>query len=127
MLKAQGGRLDEGLPEAQAQVPLRAPASGQVAAIDALEVGRAALALGAGRMRKEDRIDPGAGIVIEAPVGGSVQAGDPLATVHARNPELVADVAPRLAAAWRLVDEPVRRPPHVYARVDAQRVTMASE
>ena len=127
MLKAQGGRLDEGLPEAQAQVPLPATASGHVAAIDALEVGRAALALGAGRMRKEDRIDPGAGIVIEAPVGGSVQAGDPLATVHARNPELVVDVAPRLAAAWRLVDEPVRRPPHVYARVDAQRVTMASE
>ncbi|HEX6349233.1 MAG TPA: thymidine phosphorylase [Candidatus Dormibacteraeota bacterium] len=126
MLAAQGGRLEEGLPEAPAQVPLPAPAAGCVAAIDALEIGLAALELGAGRQRKEDRIDPAAGLVITAPVGARVRAGEPLATVHARVPELVERVAPRLAAAWRIVPEEVRRPAHVYARVDAQGVTMAT-
>ena len=123
MLAAQGGRLEEGLPVAPAQVPVPAPATGHVAAIDALEVGLSALELGAGRMRKEDRIDPAAGLVIEAPVGAAVRAGETLATVHASGPELAARVGPRLAAAWRIVPEAVARPRHVYARVDRHSVT----
>jgi pyrimidine-nucleoside phosphorylase len=123
MLAAQGGRLGEGLPVAPAQVPLLSPAEGHVAAIDALEVGLAGLELGAGRMRKEDRIDPAAGLVIEAPVGAYVRTGDPLAVVHARSADVVERVAPRLSAAWRIVGEEVTRPPHVYARVDRHGVT----
>src|SRR5579859_763906 len=65
MLRAQGGRLEEGLPIAPFQVPLRAPAAGHVESIDALEVGLSCLELGAGRVRKEDRVDPAAGVVIE--------------------------------------------------------------
>src|SRR5579859_3465351 len=65
MLRAQGGRLEEGLPTAPFQVPLRAPAAGHVESIDALEVGLSCLELGAGRVRKEDRVDPAAGVVIE--------------------------------------------------------------
>ena len=63
-----------------------------------------ALELGAGRMRKEDKVDPAAGLVIQAQVGARVQAGDPLVTVHARSQELAETVAPRLRAAWRLSD-----------------------
>ena len=123
MLAAQGGRLAEGLPVAPAQVQVRSPAEGYVAAIDALEVGLAGLELGAGRKRKEDVIDPAAGLVIQALVGAQVRAGEPLAIVHARSAELVERVAPRLAAAWRIVPEKVARPPHVYARVDRHGVT----
>jgi thymidine phosphorylase len=123
MLAAQGGRLGEGLPVAPAQVPLPSPAEGHVAAIDALEVGLAGLELGAGRMRKADSIDPAAGLVIEAPVGAYVRAGDPLAVVHARSADVVERVAPRLSAAWRIIGEEVSRPPHVYARVDRHGVT----
>jgi thymidine phosphorylase len=103
--------------------PLPAPAAGYVAAVDALGVGLAARELGAGRKHKEDVVDPAAGLVIEAPVGAQVSAGDPLAVVHARSPELARQVAARLAAAWRIVPEPVRRAPHVYARVDRHGVT----
>ncbi len=123
MLEAQGGRLAEGLPVAPAQVQVRSPAEGYVAAIDALEVGLAGLELGAGRKRKEDVIDPAAGLVIQALVGAQGRAGEPLAIVHARSAELVERVAPRLAAAWRIVPEKVARPPHVYARVDRHGVT----
>ena len=118
MLSAQGGHLEQGLPVAPAQVPLAAARDGYVESIDALEIGLSAVDLGAGRIRKEDRIDHAAGFVIEAPVGAGVRAGDALVTVHARSQELVDRVAQRVRNAWRIVDHEVRRPPHVLARVD---------
>jgi len=118
MLVAQGGHLEQGLPVAPVQVPVTADRNGHVEAIDALEVGLSALELGAGRLRKEDRVDPAAGVVIEAPVGARVRSGDPLVTVHARSNELVERVTKRLRNAWRLTDREVGKPPHVLARVD---------
>ena len=123
MLVAQGGHLEQGLPVAPVQVPVTADRNGHVEAIDALEVGLSALELGAGRLRKEDRIDPAAGVVIEAPVGARVRSGDPLATVHARSNELVERVTKRLRNAWRLTDREVGKPPHVLARVDKNGIT----
>ena len=123
MLTAQGGRLDKGLPVAAAQQPVRAPADGYVESVDALAVGYASLELGAGRVRKDDRVDPAAGLVIEAQVGARVRAGDPLVVVHARSDQLVHRVTPRLQQAWRLSPHEVTRPPHVLARVDKDGVT----
>jgi pyrimidine-nucleoside phosphorylase len=125
MLEAQGGHLEKGLPVAPVQRLLRASSAGYVESIDALEVGLACLELGAGRARKEDKVDPAAGLVIEAPVGARVSVGDPLVTVHARSEELVERVASRLEKAWRLRDTPVKRPPHVLARVDKDGVAKA--
>jgi pyrimidine-nucleoside phosphorylase len=125
MLAAQGGDLAKGLPVAAVQRALAAPSDGYVESIDALAVGLACLELGAGRARKEDMVDPAAGLVIEAPVGAQVRAGDPLVTVHARSDELVGRVRSRLEKAWRLSDSPVTRPPHVLARVDRDGVTKA--
>ena len=125
MIKAQGGRVDEGLPFSPVLEPLPAPSDGFVESIDALEIGLACVELGAGRMRKEDRVDPAAGVVIEAPVGVEVRRGEPLAMVHAASLELVERVTPRLLAAWRLGSREVRRPPHVLARVDSNGVRRA--
>jgi pyrimidine-nucleoside phosphorylase len=125
MLAAQGGDLSKGLPVAVVQRPLLSPTGGYVESIDALEVGLACLELGAGRTRKEDRVDPAAGLVIEAPVGSRVSVGDALVTVHAGSDELVERVRSRLEKAWRLSDRPVKRPPHVLARVDRDGVTSA--
>jgi len=125
MLAAQGGRLADGLPVAPVQVPIASPSDGYVESIDALAVGLASLELGAGRVRKEDKVDHAAGLVIEAPVGAKVRAGDPLVTVHARSKELVDRVRPRLEKAWRLSDHEIARPPHVLARVDKDGVTKA--
>jgi pyrimidine-nucleoside phosphorylase len=123
MLAAQGGRLQEGLPVAPVQLSVPSPAGGYVQSIDALEVGLAGLELGVGRKKKDDSVDHAAGIVIEAPVGARVRAGEPLAVVHARSEELAHSVMPRLQAAWRLSDHEVQRPPHVLARVDKDGVT----
>ncbi len=123
MLAAQGGRLEQGLPVSPVQLAMLSPAKGYVESIDALEVGLAGLELGVGRKKKEDRVDPGAGIVIEAGVGARVEAGEPLAVVHARSEELARSVMARLQNAWRLSEHEVKRPPHVLARVDKDGVT----
>jgi len=125
MLAAQGGRLEDGLPVAPVQVAVPSPGDGYVQSIDALEVGLSGVEIGVGRARKEDKVDPAAGIVIEAPVGARVGAGEPLAIVHARSQELAQKVIPRLQNAWRLSAHEVKRPPHVLARVDKDGVTRA--
>jgi pyrimidine-nucleoside phosphorylase len=125
MLAAQGGQIEKGLPVAPVQLPVAAPGDGYVESIDALEVGLAGLELGVGRKKKEDPVDHAAGIVIEAPVGAKVKAGEPLAVVHARTEELARSVMNRLQNAWRLSSDEVARPPHVLARVDKDGVTRA--
>ncbi len=123
MLTAQGGDLARGLPMAPVQVPVPSPSDGWVEAIDALAVGLACVELGAGRLRKEDRIDPAAGVVIEKPVGALVHSGEPLATVHARSEEVARAGAERLRSAWRIVSSETFRLRHVLARVDKNGVT----
>ena len=125
MLAAQGGSLRDGFPTAPVQKAVVAPTDGYVESIDALAVGLASLELGAGRVRKEDKVDHAAGLVIQAPVGARVRAGEPLVVVHARSEEIVHKVSSRLQQAWRLVGHQVRRPPHVLARVDKDGTTKA--
>jgi pyrimidine-nucleoside phosphorylase len=125
MLVAQGGSLRDGLPVAPFQQAVPAPADGYVESIDALAVGLASLELGAGRVRKEDKVDHAAGLVIQAPVGARVREGEPLAVVHASSEQLIRQVMPRLQQAWRLSEHEVARPPHVLARVDRDGVTKA--
>jgi pyrimidine-nucleoside phosphorylase len=125
MLTAQGGNLRNGLPVAPVQQPVTAASAGYVESIDALAVGMASLELGAGRVRKEDKVDHAAGLVVQAPVGAHVRAGDPLVVVHARNEALIENVKSRLQEAWRLSASEVRRPPHVLARVDKDGTTKA--
>jgi pyrimidine-nucleoside phosphorylase len=80
--------------------PVRAPRSGVVAAIDAMEVGLAAVELGAGRAKKGDPIDHAVGVVLEAKVGDEVRAGDVLLTIHANDEARYAVARDRLLAAY---------------------------
>ncbi len=125
MLAAQGGHLERGLPVSPVQKTITAESDGHVESVDALEVGLSAIELGAGRIRKEDKVDPAAGFVIAAQVGGKVRKGDPLVVVHARSEDLIDRVATRVRNAWRIVDRDVKRPPHVLARVDKNGVSRA--
>jgi pyrimidine-nucleoside phosphorylase len=70
------------LPRARHARTLRAPRRGIVGRVDAGLLGRAATLLGAGRLRKEDRIAPGAAIILHVKLGASVDRGDPLCTVE---------------------------------------------
>ena len=107
-----------GLPQAPVRLDLPAPRAGYVADVDALACGRAAMALGAGRARKDEPIDPAVGVVLRVAPGERVQRGAPLATLHAREPlPLDSDPVRRLRGAFVLADQPPPETPLVIETV----------
>ena len=78
MIRAQDGDPDAALPEARESHVVTAPASGVLTRLDAMAVGLAAWRLGAGRARKEDPVQAGAGVVWHARPGDKVTEGEPL-------------------------------------------------
>jgi pyrimidine-nucleoside phosphorylase len=109
---AQGGDpriADEPLllPSSACCREVRAVRAGWVTGFDAEGIGRAAMALGAGRERVEDTIDPGAGLVLAARVGDHVKEGGLLSTLHARSEALLDIGEERFMQALHMGDERV--------------------
>ncbi len=107
MIAAQGGDprvTDEPsrLPRAPARVPVPAPASGVVTAIDPRELALVALALGAGRTRADQAVDPRVGVELAVARGGRVERGEPLAFLHVARREQARAEAARVTAAFTL-------------------------
>jgi len=110
-ITAQGGDPDAPLPQAPVVEPVPSPRDGYVHSCHALQLGDAAMRLGAGRAAKEDAVDHAVGIVVNVKAGERVSRGQPLAAVHARSP---ADVdAEAVAACFELGDERIQPPPVV--------------
>ncbi|WP_329158830.1 thymidine phosphorylase [Streptomyces anulatus] len=87
MISAQGGDPDATLPVAREQHVVTARSSGVLTRLDAYDVGVAAWRLGAGRARKEDPVQAGAGVELHAKPGDTVTEGQPLMTLHTDTPE----------------------------------------
>ncbi len=108
-IRAQGGDpSEEALPQAPVVVQVEAPGAGYVARLGAIQIGLAALHLGAGRRTKEDAIDHSVGVVCRRKRGDEVRAGEPLAEVHASSEASAQDAVREVLAAYELGDE---RPP----------------
>ncbi len=106
-IRAQGGDpAEDALPRAAVVRPVPAPDDGYVGALGAIRIGRAALALGAGRRTKDDTIDHAVGIVCLSKRGDHVSAGEPMAEIHARDEASAAEAAAALSAAYKLRDDP---------------------
>lgn len=84
--------------------------AGYVIGFDAEGVGRSAMLLGAGRATKDDRIDPGAGLVLDVRVGDEVAAGGRLAVMYAANERLLDAGEERLRASIRLGEQRIEPP-----------------
>ncbi len=112
-VQAQGGELEalEDLPISEEIHEVRSPQSGYVSRFSALGIGRAALALGAGREKKTDTVDPGAGVEMLVKVGDRVERDQPVAFLYgARN----AETAERLVKeSLELSEEPVEPSPAI--------------
>ena len=105
-IRAQGGDPDpEALPKASVVSEVRAPRAGIVTRLAALPVGVAALELGGGRRTKDDEIDHAVGVVCSAKRGQTVEAGQVLADVHARDEDSAARAVETVAAAYEIGDE----------------------
>ena len=105
MISAQGGDPDADLPWAKETHELRAPADGVLTQLDAYKVGVAAWRLGAGRARKEDSVQEGAGVVMHAKPGAVVRGGDPLLTLHTDDPDLFDRALEALDGAFFIAPE----------------------
>ena len=108
MVAAQGGDPSAPLPVARETHQILAPGTGVLTQLDALKVGVAAWRLGAGRARKEDKIQPGAGIEMHAKPGAVLRAGDPLMTLHTDTPERFDRAVEALQGAYFIAPEDSR-------------------
>jgi pyrimidine-nucleoside phosphorylase len=109
---AQGGNPDaQALESAPVVLDLPAPETGTISRLRATPVGVAALQLGAGRSRKDDTIDHAVGVVCLRKCGERVEHGEPLAQIHARDPESGARALRGVADAYEFGDEPVAARP----------------
>jgi len=115
MVSGLGGASDLrqaalGLPAAPVLCDLPAPRDGELVATDVRAIGLAIVALGGGRRRAEDRIDPRVGLTQVLPLGSSVRKGEPLARVHAASQADAEAAIAALQAAMRIEEESTQEP-----------------
>jgi len=91
--------------------------SGVLARCDALDLGIAALRLGAGREKKEDTIDPGVGIMVPVGIGDTITEGQPLAVLRWADQALLGEAMGLVERAFQIGQEPVAAPPLIYGEV----------
>lgn len=105
LLESQGGQMPDlnAYINAKHIVAVKSESSGYVKTLNALDIGLAAMRLGAGRARKEDAIDPDVGIVLNKKVGDYVETGDVLAYVY-NNLEDITDILRTVMDAFTLTE-----------------------
>ena len=102
MISAQGGDPDAKLPVAKETQTVLAESDGVISELDALAVGLASWRLGAGRARKEDPVQFGAGVTLHAQLGDTVKKGAPLYTLHTDEPGRFARANETIAKAYKI-------------------------
>jgi pyrimidine-nucleoside phosphorylase len=122
MVASQGGDASvvdhpEKLPATKTKHPVTAERDGFIDTIDTLGVGLAGIALGAGRTRSEDTIDPAVGFVFEKNVGDRVTKGEPMVWIHSDDAARTKEAGERLRRAIQVADAAPKSVPLVMERV----------
>ena len=123
MIAAQGGDARVAadpalLPHTERTVDLCCEAEGYIASVRASDIGYAAQALGAGRVRKTDAVDPAVGIVMKKRVGDRVRRGDAWCTLHVSTHSDIEAAKRLLGGTVAYSDTPVAPPKLIQAAVD---------
>ena len=113
IVAAQGGLASvvdnpDLLPLSAALVVVKSPSRGYVQAIKADELGWASLLLGAGRLQKEDRVDPAVGITLSKKLGDRVAPGEALAVLYVNRKNNLQEAERRAAGAFTIGETPLR-------------------
>lgn len=109
-IRAQGGNPEEVehpelLPSAEYQEAVCAESDGFVSDIRTEEIGKICLLLGGGRETKESAIDLSVGLVLCKKKGDAVKKGDPLAVIHASDPEKLTEAKKRLLESYEFTSQ----------------------
>lgn len=110
-------RWPDRLPAAPVMMDVHPGQAGYVTAIDTTALGEIVVALGGGRMREDDRIDPAVGLSDIARLGTQVDDATPLARIHTSDEEKGRAVAARLRRAFTLAERRVDAPPLIHERI----------
>lgn len=89
--------------------PVQVDRDGYVSSLSAEKIGKASVLLGAGRMKKEDDIDPRVGIILCKKVGDKFQKGDVLAYVHAADETKAEEAIKMVKSAYKYTTKPVKK------------------
>jgi pyrimidine-nucleoside phosphorylase len=125
MIEAQGGdpRVvadPDRLSIAEDEVVIQSPRDGYVAQVDALAIGLASVAMGAGRTRADQAVDHTVGIFVDKKPGAAVARGEPLARLRVRNRSSAHAVAERVRSAFVIGDGPPAARPLVLDRIEGR-------
>ena len=94
------------LPLVSETIKVESPRSGFITRVDTTEIGHAVAAIGGGRVRIEDTIDPTVGFTSELKIGDKIKAGEAIGLVHCADTSAGQDAARRIQAAYRIGDGP---------------------
>ncbi len=113
-IQKQGGDISyleniEKFEKSKFVVPVVTERSGYVEKLDAQEIGKASMDLGAGRKKKEDSIDFSVGIVLEKKIGDKVENGDVLTYIHANDENLGNEIAKDVLNAYTITNQPASK------------------
>ena len=108
LVESQGGDasyIDEPskFKKAKCILPVYAEGSGTIDKLEAEEVGELSVVLGAGRIKKEDKIEPEAGIRLEKKMGDKVEKGDILAYIYANSKDKAEKAVSRLKSIYQII------------------------
>jgi thymidine phosphorylase len=113
------GNMDKHLEQAPVVVPVPALHSGFAAQTVCRDIGLAVVALGGGRRLPTDKIDFAVGLTDLIELGQPVQAGQPLAMVHARSAAAAAQAVAQIQAAYTIADAAPAANPVIYRAIRA--------
>ena len=117
MIAAQGGDVNAALPTARFSHDVVADNDGYLTRLDALSVGVASWRLGAGRARKEDIVQAGAGVEWHVDLGDRVAKGQKLFTLHSDEEARFELAVESLATGFEVGSTPVERPALIIDRI----------
>lgn len=107
LVKKQGGDIEylNHIEKAKYIVPVISKDDGYITKLDAETIGKVALALGAGRIKKEDNIDHTCGVVLEKKIGDKIKNGEILAYIHSNKEEKLDEAVKMTEKAYKINKE----------------------
>ncbi len=120
MVEAQGGDpsvLEKPFSRSACRRAVAAWGTGYIGAMETGKIGESAVMLGAGRSRKDDPIDLGAGILLLRRTGDAVKAGEPIAELYAASEERLEEAETRFCSAITLTEDAPESRPLIFGKI----------
>ena len=96
------------------KLEIKADKSGYISELDALKIGNISMHLGAGRIKKEDKIDPQAGVILNKTYGDYIECGDTLAVLYTSSPLLLEGCESRVLDAVKITSNKPKEKTLIY-------------